>query len=139
MSSIFTQKLIHTALGILILGTHTTVAFAQAVSFQKTIAPIFRNNCAECHGHDAPTLSEYQRAKEKFKKEKLGPRMNTLAEIKVFVNGSEAGVLLQRIDDGSHHAEKKPGNMYRRLGETDSERAANLKSIQAWISGGLAP
>jgi mono/diheme cytochrome c family protein len=123
----------------LLMGMGATPGHGETVSFQKTIAPIFRNNCAECHGLDAPTLSEYQQAKEKYKKEKLGPKMNTLAEIKTFVTGSEAGVLMQRIDDGSRLPDKKPGNMYRRLGETDSERAANLKLIQAWISGGLAP
>ena len=124
---------------IIAMSLVITPSLAEPVSFQKTIAPIFRNNCAECHGLDAPTLSEYQQAKEKYKKEKLGPKMNTLAEIKTFVTGSEAGVLMQRIDDGSRLPDKKPGNMYRRLGETDSERAANLKLIQAWISGGLAP
>ena len=32
--------------------------------------------------------------------------------------------------------DKKPGNMYKNLGETDAERAANLKIVKAWVGEG---
>ena len=38
-----------------------------------------------------------------------------------------------RLDDGSTTGDKKPGNMYKNLGETDADRAANLKLVKVWL------
>ena len=43
---------------------------------------------------------------------------------------------MRRLDDGSGSADKKPGNMYKYLGETDAERAANLNLVKAWLGEG---
>ena len=45
----------------------------------------------------------------------------------------DTGALMRRLDDGSNTADKKAGNMYKNLGETDAERAANLKLVKAWL------
>ena len=43
---------------------------------------------------------------------------------------------MRRLDDGTHTADKKPGNMYKHLGETDAERAKNLVMMKAWVGEG---
>jgi hypothetical protein len=53
----------------------------------------------------------------------------------VFVNGKDTGALMRRLDDGKNTKDGKPGNMYIKLGETDSERAKNLEIIKKWVGG----
>ena len=43
---------------------------------------------------------------------------------------------MRRLDDGTNTSDKKPGNMYKYLGETDAERATNLKMFKAWLGEG---
>lgn len=43
---------------------------------------------------------------------------------------------MRRLDDGSTTPDKKPGNMYKHLGETDAERSAKLATIKAWLGEG---
>lgn len=44
--------------------------------------------------------------------------------------------MMRRLDDGTNpFAKGKPGNMYKMLGGTESERQANLKLFKAWIVG----
>jgi hypothetical protein len=44
---------------------------------------------------------------------------------------------MRRLDDGtSPYSGGKPGNMYKSLGETDAERAANLAVLKAWVGEG---
>lgn len=108
-------------------------AVAADVTYRKDIAPLFKTYCSECHGHDAPTLSEFDLDKERYKKDKLGPRTSTYETLLQLIAYPDAGALMRRIDDGTHTADKKPGNMYKNLGETDAERAANLRVIKAWV------
>jgi hypothetical protein len=45
------------------------------------------------------------------------------------------GAMMRRLDDGKATG-GKPGNMYVFLGANDAERAANLKTIKAWLGEG---
>lgn len=42
---------------------------------------------------------------------------------------------MRRLDDGKNTKYGKPGNMYRNLGGTEEERAANFKVIKEWVGG----
>jgi mono/diheme cytochrome c family protein len=122
-------------LAALLLGLGALPAAAESVTYQNGISQLFKDRCLECHGSDAPSMAEYKADKEKYKKEKLGPRMDSYENVMLMVNGSETGAMMRRLDDGSNHAEKKPGNMYKHLGKSDEERAANLAKVKQWIGG----
>lgn len=109
---------------------------AQDVTYRNQIKPMIQKLCAECHGDDAPTLAEFKLAEEKFKKEKLGPRTSTYENLLQIIAYTDTGALMRRLDDGTNTADKKPGNMYKYLGETDAERAANLAIVKAWVGEG---
>ena len=109
---------------------------APAGSYRAAIAPLFKQQCAECHGADAPTLAEFKLNEEFYKKEKLGPRTDTYENLLQIIAYTDAGALQRRLDDGTNTPDKKPGNMYKNLGETDEERAANLKIVKAWVGEG---
>ena len=49
---------------------------------------------------------------------------------------TDTGAFMRRLDDGANTADKKPGNMYKYLGETDAERAKNLVMIKSWVGEG---
>jgi hypothetical protein len=121
-------------LAIAVLGS-TLVAptLASDVTYRVNIAPLFKAQCAECHGDSAPTLADFNLDQEKYKKDKLGPRTSTYADLLQLVGWPDTGALMRRLDDGTTTADKKPGNMYKNLGETDAERAANLKIVKAWV------
>jgi hypothetical protein len=106
------------------------------VTYRTHIAPLLKAQCAECHGDDAPTLAEFKLNEEGYKKDKLGPRTDTYADLLQIVAYPDHGALMRRLDDGTNTPDKKPGNMYKRLGETEAERAANLKMIKAWVGEG---
>ena len=121
-------------LAIAMLGaTLATSALATDVTYRVNIAPLFKAQCAECHGDSAPTLADFNLDQEKYKKDKLGPRTSTYADLLQLVGWPDTGALMRRLDDGTNTADKKPGNMYKNLGETDAERAANLKLVKAWV------
>lgn len=106
-----------------------------AVTYEKDVRPIIDQRCVFCHGSDAPTIDEFERNKEGFKQQKKGPRMDSYENLLIFVNGKETGALMRRLDDGINAKNGKPGNMYQTLGETDIERAENLKLIKKWVGG----
>jgi len=112
------------------------VASAPVVTYRANIQPFIKAQCAECHGADAPTLAEFKLAEEKYTKAKLGPRTDTYENLLQIVAYTDTGAFMRRLDDGTNTADKKPGNMYKHLGETDGERAANLKMIKAWVGEG---
>jgi hypothetical protein len=116
----------------------TGSAFASghdAVTYEKEIKKIMSEQCLPCHGSDAPTMVEFKKDQEKFKKAMKGPRADTYAHLMVMVNGSDTGALMRRLDDGKNAANGKPGNMYDYLGKTDGEKAKNLAVIKKWIGG----
>lgn len=126
----------HQLLASLVCMNLALPVMAQDVTYRSHIRPLFKAQCGECHGDSAPSAAEFDLDVEKYKKEKLGPRMNSYEELIDFVAYPDAGALMRRLDDGTHTADKKPGNMYKNLGETDQERAANLKIVKAWIGEG---
>jgi hypothetical protein len=59
--------------------------------------------------------------------------MDSDANLVVFVNGSDAGAVMRRLDDGKNTKDGKPGNMYNYLGSTDAERAQRLEQFRKWV------
>jgi hypothetical protein len=112
------------------------LALAQEkVSYRNTIAALVEKNCGECHGPKSPSMEEFDKDKEGFKKKDLGPRYDTYEHLMVVVNGEDLGALMRRLDDGKNTKDGKPGNMHKHLGETPEERAKNLETFKRWIGG----
>ena len=109
---------------------------AQEVTYRVNIAPFIKAQCSECHGADSPTLAEFKLDEEKYKKAKAGPRTDTYTDLLQLIAYTDTGALMRRLDDGANTSDKKPGNMYKYLGETDTERAKNLVMIKAWVGEG---
>lgn len=105
------------------------------ITYENAIRKLTVAQCRECHGPKAPTLAEFKKDKEGYKKKDLGPRMDSYASLMVFVNGADTGALMRRLDDGANTKDGKPGNMYENLGETPEERAANLALFKRWVGG----
>ncbi len=59
--------------------------------------------------------------------------MNSYEEVLHYIAWPQTGAMMRRLDDGTSTPDKKPGNMYRHLSETDAERSANLKLMKSWI------
>ena len=111
-------------------------ASAQDLTWRKDIEPIVKKACAECHGADTKEYGEWMLLDD-AKRKKEGPRMDTYTNFMNYVVWPATGAMMRRLDDGSHPlAAGKPGNMYKHLGETDEERARNLKTIKAWLGDG---
>ncbi|ACB35252.1 cytochrome c family protein, putative [Leptothrix cholodnii SP-6] len=119
----------------LAFSTALVPAVAADVTYRNDIRPLIKAQCDECHGDTAPTLAEFKLAEERYKKEKLGPRTDTYADLVQLISWPDTGALMRRLDDGSNTADKKPGNMYKHLGETEAERAKNLEIIKTWVGG----
>ncbi len=111
-------------------------AAASPVTYRANVQPFLKAHCADCHGAESPTLSEFKLDEEKYTKAKSGPRTDTYENLLQIVAYPDHGAFMRRLDDGTNTADKKPGNMYRYLGETDAERAENLKMLKAWIGEG---
>jgi hypothetical protein len=103
------------------------------ITYEKDIRPIVAARCTFCHGPDSPSIEEFDRDKEGYKKKGKGPRLDTYAHLMVVVKGSDAGALMRRLDDGKNTKDGKPGNMYVNLGGTDAERAARLEIFRKWV------
>ena len=116
--------------------TLALLALAQEkVTYANTIAALVEKKCGECHGPKSPTMAEFDKDKDAFKKKDLGPRYDTYEHLMVVVNGDDLGALMRRLDDGKHTKDGKPGNMHEHLGETPEERAKNLELFKRWIGG----
>ena len=114
-------------------------AIAADVSYRNDVAPLLQAQCADCHfaAAGAPTLQEFDLAKEKYTKDKTGPRLDTYENLLILIAYPDSGAFMRRLDDGSSpYAGGKPGNMYKHLGETDAERAKNLATLKAWVGQG---
>ena len=105
------------------------------VTYEKDVKKIISERCLFCHGSNAPTSEEFDKDKEGFKSKMKGPRMDTYSNLMIFVNGSDTGALMRRLDDGKSNKDGKPGNMYNNLGGTEQERSANLTVIKDWVGG----
>jgi len=106
-----------------------------AVTYEKDVKSIISKRCLLCHGSNAPTIEEFNKDKEGFKQKNKGPRMDTYENLMIFVNGTDTGALMRRLDDGKNTKDAKPGNMYKWLGATDEERAKNVETIKNWVGG----
>ncbi|MBF8259479.1 MAG: cytochrome C [Actinobacteria bacterium] len=113
--------------------TAVPVYAGEAVTYEKDIKGIIAKRCIACHGSVSPTMEEFDRDKEGFKKKMKGPRYDTYANLMVVVKGSDAGALMRRLDDGKNTKDGKPGNMHNYLGSTDAERSANLEIFRKWV------
>lgn len=111
-------------------------ALAQEVTYRTHVAPLLKAQCAECHGADSPTLAEFKLDEEKYKKAKAGPRTDNYADLLQLIAYTDTGAFMRRLDDGANTADKKPGNMYKYLGETDADRAKNLAMLKTWVGEG---
>lgn len=111
-------------------------AAGSPVTYRANVQPFLKTHCADCHGAEAPTLAEFKLDEEKYTKAKSGPRTDTYENLLQIVVYPDHGAFMRRLDDGTNTADKKPGNMYKYLGETDAERAENLKMLKAWIGEG---
>jgi mono/diheme cytochrome c family protein len=116
-----------------ILVVAVPVFAAETVTYEKDIKGIIAKQCFSCHGSDAPTMEEFKRGEDGYKKKMKGPRYDTYANLMVVVKGSDAGALMRRLDDGKNTKDGKPGNMYTNLGSTDAERSANLQAFKKWV------
>ena len=116
-----------------ILMVSVPVFAAETVTYEKDIKGIIAKQCLSCHGSDAPTMEEFKRGEDGYKKKMKGPRYDTYANLMVVVKGSDAGALMRRLDDGKNTKDGKPGNMYAYLGGTDAERSANLLAFKKWV------
>jgi hypothetical protein len=108
------------------------ISMAQ-VTYQKEIQSLVEARCSNCHGSQAPLVDEFKKDKERFTKEKKGPRMDSYALLLEFVKGKDAGAMMRRLDDGKSKEDKKPGNMYVFLGKDEEERQKNLKTFKDWV------
>lgn len=111
-------------------------ALASEISYRTDIAPIIKARCGDCHGSDAPSIVEFKTDEETYKKQKLGPRLDTYLDLSALIVWPDTGALMRRLDDGSSSPNQKPGNMYKHLGDTEPERQANLGKIKAWLGEG---
>jgi hypothetical protein len=106
-------------------------ASAQPVTYENAVKAVIAERCTGCHGAGAPTMEEFKKDEEGWKKKFKGPKMDSYASLMVMVKGSDAGAIMRRLDDGKVAA--KPGNMYAYLGTSDAQRAENLGKFKAWV------
>lgn len=119
----------------LLAACSTAPGTSPRVTYENTIRHIVDTRCSDCHGTTAPSMEEFKKDQEGYKAKHLGPRMDTYESLMVMVNGSDTGAIMRRLDDGANTKDNKPGNMYRHLGGSDAERAANLALFKRWIGG----
>lgn len=115
------------------LAAFSGAAAADSVTYENTVKKILAERCMGCHGAGSPTLAEFDKDKEGWKKKFKGPRFDDYANLMILVKGSDAGALMRRLDDGKNTKDGKPGNMYALLGNTDGERAERLELMKKWV------
>ena len=119
-----------------VLATAGALAFAAGaqadVTYENSVKKLIAEGCANCHGKNAPTMEEFKKDQDGFKKKMKGPRMESYQDVMVMVNGSDTGAMMRRLDDGTS-ADGKAGNMYKYLGKNDADRAKNLATFKEWV------
>lgn len=122
--------------GLLVSAALTAPALAADVTYRNDIAPLLKARCAGCHGSESPSLMEFKTDEDKYVKRSMGPRFDTYPDLTALIVWPETGALMRRLDDGANTPDKKPGNMFEKLGGTAAERQANLAIIKAWLGEG---
>lgn len=126
------------SLPVLFACATASQAAEERLTYVKDIKPIMDKRCMKCHGENSPTLEDFNKDKQKYIAKSEGPRMNTYENLMVFVNGTDAGALMRRLDDGinpqNRKKDRKPGNMYQYLaGQHDFKgKAARLETFKKW-------
>ncbi len=107
--------------------------YGAEATYEKDIKPIISAKCSACHVKEAPTMEEFKKDKEKYKKMFKGPKMDSYKDLIIMVNGSDTGAIMRRLDDGKSAKDGKPGNMHQYLGSTDDEKQKNLGIFKKWV------
>lgn len=107
--------------------------FAEDVTYTGQIKGIFDAKCAGCHGGDALEEEVWGKNAKEFKANGVGMKMNTFRTLTDFIVWPNTGALMRRLDNGQNTKDKKPGNMYQYLGDTEQEREKNLTIFKSWI------
>jgi hypothetical protein len=115
------------------LGLPVPSTNAAELTWRSDIAPIVAK-CTACHGPSAPEYNDWMLLGEE-KRKTTASRMDTYPHFMSYVVWPATGAMMRRLDDGSA-AGGKAGNMYQFLGNTDEERAKNLKVIKEWLGEG---
>jgi len=106
---------------------------ATELTWQKDIKPLFDKKCVGCHGAHNPEHDEFSRNKKENTEKSIGMRMDTYSHLITYVGWPYTGALIRRLDDGTSREDKKPGNMYQFLGNTEEECQANLSLFKTWV------
>lgn len=123
------MKLLALSVGLVLANS----VLAEDTTYRKHVAPMLKAQCFDCHDSNAPSLVQFKTDEEGYKKQKLGPRLDTYMDVSALIVWPDTGAFMRRLDDGSNAPDKKPGNMYKYLGETDAERQTNLAMLKAWL------
>ena len=108
-------------------------SLADDVTYRKDIRPLWEAKCSACHGAASPYLGDFLENQDTYKKATKGPRMDTYADLIIFVGWPDTGAIMRRLDDGKNTKDGKPGNMHQYLGATDEERQKNFSIFKAWV------
>lgn len=133
MRSPIRNSLIFFGAAAAVAGAHAEPTSSERITYENTIRPLIAQRCLDCHGDDAPTMEEFKKDRERYEKDKLGPRMDSYEALMVMVNGSDTGALMRRLDDGANTKDGKPGNMYKRLAKEEDLRAERLALFKRWV------
>jgi len=131
----YSASVILVSAATLLAGIAESSAQTSQVTYDGHIQKVVAEHCADCHGATAPSMVDFKQDKDKYTKEKLGPRMDTYENLMVMVNGSDTGAIMRRLDDGTNTKDGKPGNMHTYLGGDSAERASNLDLFKRWVGG----
>jgi len=127
------MRILHLLIAAGAMVAFSGAATAQSVTYENGVKKILSERCMGCHGKGAPTLAEFDKDKEGWKKKMKGPRIDDYQNLMILVNGSDAGALMRRLDDGKNTKDGKPGNMYNYLGKNADERAQRLVAMKQWV------
>ena len=105
----------------------------EEITYAGHVEDFIAGSCLSCHGSQSPTMVEFDEDPDKFAALMKGPRLDSYENLLVVVNGSEAGALMRRLDDGTNRDDGEPGNMNQYLGATDEERQKNLEMLKEWV------
>lgn len=105
----------------------------EEVTYVNSVEEIISNNCLSCHGSESPNMADFEQDEDKYVSEGKGPRLDDYENLLVIVDGSEAGAMMRRLDNGENTEDGEPGNMYVYLGSDDEEREENLETLKEWV------
>ena len=125
------MKVVYVLIGLMFMAV--TAAYAEDVRYTTHIKQVFDQQCAGCHGGDAPEYEDFKKDKEKYTKMFKGPKMDSYAHLVQFTGWPDTGALMRRLDDGKNTKDNKPGNMYQNLGADEQGRQKNLKLFRDWV------